>query len=218
MPSAKEPDIRDYLSKAWELVIAEPVLLIVGFFIISLILVASMAVLVGPLVLTGPLLLGYYQVIEKRLNGQEATFEELFAGFQDFPRSLVAGLLLCAVAFVGFMVSAVAGIILNHVPVLGTLASIVLNIAVGAAVTMVTCFVMPAVALSGAEPMTALQQNFQFASKRLQPMAILGAVITVLGAVGGVACGIGIVVTVPMAMVVQVLAYHRYFEPESASA
>ena len=75
-----EPDIKDYLTKAWELVLAEPVLMIVGFLVVSIILSISTAFVVG-LVLVGPTLVGFYQVIQKLLGRRG------LAGFNAFRQS-----------------------------------------------------------------------------------------------------------------------------------
>lgn len=209
-----EPDIKDYLTKAWELVIAEPVLMIVGFLVVSIILSISTAFVVG-LVLVGPTLVGFYQVIQKLLDGEPAAFEDLFAGFQDFVRTMVAGLLLCAFILVGSAVSTVLSIILGQIPCLGLIVAIPLSLAISLAVAAATFFLMPIVALSSEEPIEAMRQSLSFASAELKPVALLSLVFVALTFVGAVVCGVGLLLTGPMAMIVQVLAYNRYYLPRT---
>jgi hypothetical protein len=209
-----EPDIKDYLSKAWELVLAEPVLMIVGFLVIGAIITISSAFVVG-LLLVGPTLVGFYQVIQKLLNGEPAAFEDLFAGFQDFVRAMIAGLLLCAFVLVGSAVSSVVGFILGQIPCIGWIAVLPLALAVYLAVIAATFFLIPIVALSSTEPGEAMRQSLQFASAELKPVAMLSLVLLALSFVGFVVCGVGLLITGPMSMIVQVLAYNRYYLPRA---
>jgi hypothetical protein len=209
-----EPDIKEYLTKAWELVLAEPVLMIVGYLVIGVILSISSAFVVG-LLLVGPVLVGFYQVIHKLLNGEPAAFEDLFAGFQDFVRTMVAGLLLCAFILAGSAVSTVIGFILGNIPCLGLIVAIPLTVAISLAVIAATFFLMPIVALSSVEPVEALRQSLSFASAELRPVALLSLVFVALTCVGAAVCGVGLLITGPMSMIVQVLAYNRYYLPRT---
>jgi uncharacterized membrane protein len=209
-----EPEIKDYLIKAWELVLAEPVLMIVGYLVIGIILSLSSAFVVG-LLLVGPTLVGFYQVIEKLLNGEPAEFEDLFAGFQDFVRTMVAGLLLCAFILAGSAASTVISFLLAYIPCLGLLVAIPVTVAITLAVIAATFFLMPIVALSSEEPIEAMRQSLSFASDELKPVALLSLVFLALTCVGAAVCGVGLLLTGPIAMIVQVLAYNRYYLPRT---
>jgi uncharacterized membrane protein len=208
--SSQEPAYGAWVSEAWNLVLAEPVLLIIGWLVLAVIITISGVVAVGPLLLTGPLMVGYYLVIQKRLNGEPASFEDLFAGFQDFVRTMIAGLLFCAFWVAGTIINVIAGFILQFVPCLGWVVSVVLAIVVVLLVFAATFFLLPMVALSRIEPVDACKRSLEIASEEIKPVILLTLLIIGLQCAGTLACGLGLLITGPMAMVIQVLAYKRY--------
>lgn len=212
------PDYMGYVKRAWELTIAEPVLLIVGGLVVSLALLVSSVVVIGPLLLTGPLLVGYLLVIRRRLSGEPAEFEALFSGFQDFGRTLVAGLILCAFFIAGMAVTAILNIVLNLIPCIGTILGIVVGLAVSIAVGAVTFFYMPLVALTNVAPGEAASRCISYTMENLQQTAILALINTALILLGTLACGVGVVITFPMAAVIQVIAYRELFAPATGAA
>ncbi len=213
--SGTGPDLQAYLTKAWELVIAEPVLLIVGYAVITLAILFSSIVVVGPLILAGPLLVGYFQVIQKRIDGETAEFGDLFAGFQDFGRTLVVGLLVLGAHLAGTIVNLLVNLLLNSIPCLGTIIGFVLGIAIAVAVGAATFFVLQIVAFTNTAPVDALTQSFNFAMANMKDVVILSLVCNVLFMVGCLACGIGMLLTGPIAFVFMTIAYNQYFVPKA---
>jgi hypothetical protein len=212
-PAGDRVDVGRYLSEGWQLFTENPALMLGGFAIVFLILLISAITVVGPLVLVGPLMVGYYGIIEKLRNGRDAEFGELFAGFSDFARTCLAGLLVVLVFIIGAAVELVAGLILNHLPCIGQILSIVISLGVSLVTAALTLFVLPTVTLTPKSPMDALTANIEFAQKFMVPALLLAAVHIGLSLLGSALCLIGLLVTVPVASGFVMAAYHDYYAP-----
>lgn len=211
----QEPDIGAYVKRGWDLVAAEPALLIAGYAILAIIIIVSAVVVVGPFILCGPLLVAYYRVIAKLLDGKPAEFGELFAGFDEFGRLAVAGALFCGVQLgVGIILTGL-NFVLGHVPCIGSIIGMLLGLAAGVALAGALFFFFPIVAFSAAAPVDALSESMRFAQSNMKPMLLLGLVWLGLALLGSLVCGVGAFVTVPIAMVMQVEAYQRYYLPRA---
>jgi len=205
--AAPKMELGAYLSKAFDAVKADPVLLILGFAVVGLIIGASGITIIGPLIISGPLMFGYLRVVQKRLKGEPAEFGEIFGGFQDFTKALVTGLLY---GVIQFGVVAVVGMI----PILGTLLSPLAQIAVGAALY----FMLPIAALSDTQPVDALKNSFSFMKANLWPMVLLAFVMGLIGAAGFIACCVGVFVTMAITTTASVVAYNDYYLPNAPKA
>ncbi len=199
----RERELGAYLARAWELVTQDLVLFVVGYLVLALILSASAITVVGPIILAGPLAFGYLRVIQKRLQGSTASVGDIFEGFQDFAKSLVTVLLLALIGLVGTAVSAV----LVSLPCIGQMAGLGLYVVLSA----LLYFVVPIAALSDAGPGDAVSQSVRFCVDNFWPMLLLGLVTLVVGAAGVLACGVGALVTGPIALATNVIAYHEYY-------
>ena len=206
-------DLAGYLNSAWQLFTENPGLLIGGFAIVFIILLLSAITVVGPLILAGPLMAGYYGIIERLRNGHQAEFGELFAGFQDFGRTCVAGLLVILVFVLGAAVQLVVGFVLSHIPCLGQIVSIALSLAISLITAAATIFIIPTVVLSPRAAVDALSDNVRFAQRFVTPALLLAAVHVALSLVGSLVCGIGLLVTMPVASAFVLEAYHQYYRP-----
>lgn len=192
-----------YITRAWDLTTRDFVNVVVGYLIVAAILGASVITLVGPLILTGPLLFGYLWLIQKRLKGEAATVGSVFDGFKDFQKPFLAGLLLVV------MVVILAGInlLLNFIPLVGQLATLVLSFFVGS----LLYFYLPVAAFSDASPLEALLRSCRFCLDHIGPMLLLNLVTSAIMFGGILVCGIGMIFTVPFAMVICVVAYNEYY-------
>ena len=72
---------------------------------------ASSIVVVGALLLSGPLSLGLSKVLLKVLDEEKISVEMLFSGFEDFSRSIIAGLLISLYVFLWSLLLFIPGII-----------------------------------------------------------------------------------------------------------
>ncbi len=209
-------EVGPWLSEAWNVVMANPVPLIIGFLVITVAITVSALVVVGPFILAGPFLVALTVVAKRCLDNQSPEIGELFSGFQDFARTCVAGLLFMAVMVAAVVVNLILSFVLSFIPCLGTIIGFALGIVLQIAATALTFMFIPAVAFrSDLQPVDALTRSIQFATANLQPVGILAAVVTGLQVAGMLACGVGILVTAPLAIVFQVIAYERYYLPRS---
>jgi len=206
-------DLGAYLNRAWQLFTANPGLLVGGFAIVFIILLVSAITVVGPLILAGPLMAGYYGIIQRLRDGRETEFGELFAGFQDFARTCVAGLLVVLVLVVAAAASMIVGFVLGYIPCLGQILSFVVGLAVSVAAGAASMFVIPAIVATAKAPVEALSDNVRFAQRFVTPAVLLAVVHVTLGVVGSLVCLVGLLVTMPVASAFVMEAYHDYYRP-----
>lgn len=204
-------DLGAYLNRAWELFTANAGLLVGGFAIVFIILLLSAITVIGPLILAGPLMAGYYGMIQRLRDGRETEFGELFAGFQDFARTCIAGLLVVLILIIAAAVSMVVGFVLGHIPCLGQIVAVAVNLAVSVVAAAASMFVLPAIVVSTKAPVEALGDNVRFAQRFVTPALLLAAVHLALGIVGSLVCLVGLLVTMPVASAFVMEAYHSYY-------
>jgi len=210
---ADRVDLGGYLNRAWQLFTANPGLLVGGFAIVFIILLVSAITVVGPLILAGPLMAGYYGIIQRLRDGRETEFGELFAGFQDFARTCVAGLLVVLVLVIAAAISMIASFVLSHIPCLGQLLAVVVNLAVSVVAAAASMFVIPAIVVTNKAPVDSLSDNVRFAQRFVTPALLLAVVHVALGVVGSLVCLVGLLVTMPVACAFVMEAYHDYYRP-----
>ncbi|HOC42997.1 MAG TPA: hypothetical protein PKJ99_08255 [Thermoanaerobaculales bacterium] len=206
-------DVGGYLNRAWALFTANAGLLVGGFAIVFIILLLSAITVVGPLILAGPLMAGYYGIVQKLRDGREAEFGELFAGFQDFARTCVAGLLVVLVLVVAAAVSMIVGFVLGYIPCLGQILSFVISLAVSVVAGAASMFVIPAIVVTAKAPVEALSDNVRFAQRFVTPAVVLAVVHVALGVIGSLVCLVGLLVTMPVASAFVMEAYHDFYRP-----
>jgi uncharacterized membrane protein len=209
-------DLGGYLNRAWELFTANAGLLVGGFAIVFIILLLSAITVVGPLILAGPLMAGYYGMIQRLRDGRETEFGELFAGFQDFARTCVAGLLVVLVLLIAAAVSMVVGFVLGQIPCLGQIVSFAISLAVSVVAGAASMFVIPAIVVTAKQPVEALGDNVRFAQRFVTPALLLAVVHVALGMIGSLVCLVGLLVTMPVASAFVMEAYHSYYRPRIA--
>lgn len=100
-------------ARAREMMSAQMGNLIIVFLIYVLILsgLSSFSIGLAWLVVYGPLSVGIAAILLKLDRGENITVEELFSGFNDFSRTLVAGLLVSLYTFLWSLLLIVPGII-----------------------------------------------------------------------------------------------------------
>lgn len=209
-------DIGGWLSESWKVVTENAVILVAGFLVIAIALSLSSIVVVGPFILAGPFLVAFTKVSKRCLDGQSPEFGELFSGFEDFARTCIAGLLFMGVIVAKVIIDMVLNFVLAYIPCLGSILGIVISLGLQIAILALTLVFIPIVAFrDDVQPVDALTTSVQFAMDNLQPVGLLAAVLFGLNLVGMLACGIGVLITAPMAFIVQVIAYERYYLPRA---
>ena len=212
-PPGDRVDLGDYLGQGWQLFAENPALLGGGFAIVFVILLLSSITVVGPLILAGPLMAGYYGIVQKLRDGQEPEFGELFAGFSDFGRTCVAGLLVLLVFILGAVLNLVAGFVLGGIPFKMSPKEIVAMISICVVTAGATIFVLPAVAVSSRSATDALSDNVRFLQAHPTPALLLGLVHIGLSLLGSALCIVGLLVTMPIAAGFVMAAYHDFYTP-----
>jgi uncharacterized membrane protein len=154
---------------------------------------------------------GYYRIVQKLRDDQPAEFGELFAGFSDFGRTCVAGLLVMLVYILGAAINLAIGFVLGGVPCLGQVLSFALGIAIAVVSAAATVFILPAVAISPRSATDALADNVRFLQTQVTPALLLGAVHVGLSLVGSAVCVVGLLITMPVAAGFVMAAYHDYY-------
>lgn len=213
LPPGDRVDLGGYLGQGWQLFVQNPALLGGGFAIVFAILLLSSVTVVGPLILAGPLMAGYYGMVEKLRTGQPTEFGELFAGFSDFARTCVAGLLVLLVFIIAAAVELVASLVLGGIPCLGQILSFALGLAVSVGTAGATVFILPTVTLTGRSATDALSDNIAFLKAHPTPALLIGAVHIGLSLVGSALCVVGLLVTMPVASGYVIAAYHEFYRP-----
>jgi len=186
-------DFSACFSQAWETYKKNMLLLIGASFVASVLVSATIGILAGPI------LAGLMILILKILDGDSsAKFEDIFSQFDTFKVTF----LLCLAWGVG---AYIVILILMLIPIIGTIASLLVSVAVSA-------FLLFAVLLAAEEKldfMTASTRSFEILKANLWPLLGYTAVASILSSAGAIACGIGVIVTLPMFYLMMASAYRN---------
>ncbi len=178
------------LGAAWEVVMANPAVFIGGFLVVMLILTVAGFTYVGPLVLAGPLLFGLYVTTLKQLRTGQVEFGDVFGGFQQFLPAFLLGLVVSVFSSVGFFLCVIPGI-------------------------LVTIIYLPAYCIlhdqSEKDFWQAMETARQAVMADFGSWALLFLLILVLNLVGAIPCGLGLIVTFPLSVVMITMAYEKAF-------
>jgi len=213
-----EVDLGGYISKAWKLVTADLVLFVVGYLIVSAIILGSLIVIIGPLFVAGPLGIGFIRVVQKRMDGEPAAIGDIFAGFQQFSRGLVFVLLLVLIGLAVAIPLMIVAFVLSWIPCLGQIVTFALQIAVSLALQTVLFFAWPLVALSQDTPMDCIKKSITFALAHFWPLLVVAFVTGLISGAGMIACGVGVLFTAPLAIGISLVAYKEFYLPKSQAA
>jgi len=206
------------ISKAWDLVRADLALFILGYLIVILIILVSCITIVGPIIIGGPLMFGYLRIVQKRYRGEPAAIGDVFQGFQTFGKAFVTGLLLSLIIMAMYVVCFILGFILGFLPILGMILAPLAGFAIGTLVGAMIFFIMTVAAFSEASPTEAVSRSFKFCFANFWPMVLLSLVAGLIAMAGALACGVGALLTVPLAITISVVAYNEYYLPNAQSA
>ncbi|HMP72854.1 MAG TPA: hypothetical protein PKE55_06270 [Kiritimatiellia bacterium] len=190
--SAYEVNFSDWIQRAFRLYVDNIAVLIIASLITVVLSVASFSVLAGPMVA------GLLGIVLRAMDreGPKPEVIQLFDGFKVFLPALLFS--------VGLSLS--GGILMamfRYIPVIG------LPIGYGLVVGLVTLtlFTMPHIVEGGLDLVSALKKSVEMIRPALLPMMGYTLVIGILGAVGVMALGIGIAVTMPFYLCGQAVAY-----------
>jgi uncharacterized membrane protein len=159
-------------------------------FITGLVAAILSVVTIG--ILAGPLIGGFIIMILKLERGEKAEFNEIFAHFDKFIPTLI-------IAIIGMIISIVIGII----PFLG----IVLGFIVGPFINLVSALAIAFVVEKNIEPIDAIKRSYGFFMTNPGINWVYSLIIGILSGIGAIACGIGVIFTLPLSTVGMTIAY-----------
>ncbi|MDZ4857682.1 MAG: hypothetical protein SGI88_01765 [Candidatus Hydrogenedentes bacterium] len=195
IPARPNFDIAALVQKSWQIVQNNALPLIGGVLLFALIqglfnwlcymVLGNWARSLGQLILSGPLLLGYYGMALRAARGQSVQITNLFDGFQNFLHAFLANLFISVLVGIGTVLCVLPGLFALMIYLLTYLF------------------------------MSDRKYDFwkSLESSRQTIMADLGAwlplflVFLLLIIAGALACGIGLLITAPIAAVMLSLAY-----------
>ena len=166
-----------------------------------------LAVLVGAAscsICAGPMICGVLAIVLALLRGKDPkpSVGDVFNGFSRF---LPAFLTLLVVGLVFSVVST----ILMIVPILGWIAMLAINWFVAPTVTFWALLLVTDQDATFGEALTTPFKLLQ--DKRFWPMALVSFVAGLVGALGAIACGIGVFLTLPLTYCIIGAAYEQIY-------
>ena len=196
--STGDPIVRigDWIREAWEIFISDA-----GMFMLAGLVYALLTGLCFP-ILFGPLTCGMYLMVFERMRGGRVDIGRLFAGFDYFGQSLVAGLIYCALIFVG-MLLVVVGFAFLMIPSL-------IGIAVWVIAQTVFLFTFQLIIEQRMSATEAIAASYNKIRENLGEFLLLSLVLWAISAAGS-SVVIGFVVTVPLTFSLTALAYRDFF-------
>lgn len=179
----------EMITDSWETVKTNAGPLIGGCLLVVIIIVGAGAIPFANLVVQGPLQFGLYAVALRAVRGQSVEFPEIFSGFQRFVPTFVAGLLITILALAGAIFCIIPGIVI-------------------AILYLPTFFIMSD---DGLDFWPAMEKSRTVVWNNFAQWALLSLALFVLNLIGSIPCGLGLLVTAPMSLVVIAKAYELEF-------
>ena len=162
----------------------------------SLIAILLSVVTIG--ILAGPMLAGLILITLKLLDREKPKPEvgELFKGFDYFLQSFLFIVVWGVAVFIAMS-------IVGLVPFIGALASLFLSLAAGA----LLMFGLFLIVDKGMDFWPASLESFNVVKTNFWPFLGLSIVAGIIGSIGAIACGIGVVITLPIQYCILTVAY-----------
>ena len=161
------------LSGAWGLFKKNPLTHVVATLLVGVVSSVSSGLL------TGPMVVGYMRMIAKEQRGEAAQIGDVFRGFDDFVPAFVAGLISLLVVSLGLMLCFIPGLLILALP------SVALSL----------------VAQGEKDGVAAFNQAWRIVTQNLGAAFWCALVLSIVGGLGVLLCGIGVLVTGPLSMI-----------------
>ena len=188
-----EIDIGSAIKRGWELVMAN-----VGVLVVATVLTWAINVGLGFIpvirwgggVIIGSVLhAGLMLMFIRRIRGERVELGDLFAGFNFALPLIIAGLLMTALTFVGFLLCILPGIYL--------------------AVSYV--FVLPLIIDKKLDFWPAMEVSRQVVHARWWAMFLFAIVLVLIICAGALLCGVGLIIAAPVAIAAVSYVYEDLF-------
>ena len=175
--------------------------------LVSLVVLVLSGVTLG--ILAGPMMAGMILVTMALYDRRQPPpqFGDVFQGFQHFAQMFLFFL-------IWFLIMFVISLILQIIPILGQLASLVLFLVVPALLMFAPYLIVDrkmAFWPASMESIRMVRTNFW-------PFLGLGIVASILGQIGGIACGVGVIFTLPIQACVLTAAYRNVYRGAAAES
>ena len=172
--------VESSLRESWELFKDDLVLYLVATLLVFVISAVTLGICAGPMIV------GFIQLVRKRMRGQEGTATDVFDGFSEFGASLIAMILIGIGVFIGSVLLVLPGLIFGFI----------------------TAFTFHAIALDGLGATSAIGQSYRLIKENLAPSFALLLIVAVLNAIGG-SIIFGSLLATPFSLIVMTIAYQR---------
>lgn len=172
--------VESSLRESWALFKDDLVLYLVATLLVFVISAVTLGICAGPMIV------GFIQLVRKRMQGQEGTATDVFDGFSEFGASLIAMILIGIGVFIGTVLMVLPGLIFGFI----------------------TAFTFHAIALDGLGATSAIGQSYTLIKENLAPSFALLLIVAVLNAIGG-SIIFGSLLTTPFSLIVMTIAYQR---------
>lgn len=167
------PDIGACVSAGIKGLRNDPVTHIVSTLLVAIIAHVSFGVLAGPMIV------GYMRLVMIEEQGGKASIGDVFKGFDDFVPALLAVLVAGIVVGAGFVLCIIPGVlIMALVPTAAYL-----------------------VAVGDKDGINALKRAWGMVRENLVGSSLCALVLAIIGSLGAILCGVGIVITMPIALI-----------------
>ncbi len=130
-------------------------------------------------VLSGPMMVGYMRMIKREDEGTKAEIADVFKGFDDLVPALLAVLVSSIIVGIGFMLCFIPGLlVMALVPTSAYL-----------------------VAVGEKDGINAIKRAWDAIKANLLGSVFCALVLGIVGSIGGILCGIGMIITLPIAFI-----------------
>lgn len=164
-------DMGACISYGWERLKGNPGFMIVSFLVIAL----AQSFTVG--ILAGPIMVGFMRGLQKEDQGRQAEIGDLFSAFGDFVPALIAFYVSAFAVVIGFILCIIPGLLLAPMPWIA----------------------LYLVAAGEKDGMAAVKRAWEIVTGNLVNLALTSFVIGLVGGLGQLACGVGVLATMPIA-------------------
>ena len=131
-------------------------------------------------ILTGPMMVGYMKMIKTEDEGGKVEIGDIFKGFDDFVPALVAVLVSSVAVSIGVMLCIIPGLLII------------------ALVPLSAYFVAVAGEKDG---INAIKRAWALVKENLVSSCLCALVLGIVGSLGSVLCGVGMLLTLPIAFI-----------------
>ncbi|MBN1561983.1 hypothetical protein JW998_17150 [candidate division KSB1 bacterium] len=181
----KQVNLGDWISRAWDMVIAD----IGSFIILGLIYIAIIAItsgtVIGEFFFIGPLSVGFFFVIFEKMRGKDINIGDITKGFSFFIAAILSNILIALFIAVGLIFCIIPGLI------------------IAALYIFTPAFIVE----KKLDFWQAMEASRKVVMNHLLEMVIFTLILGLINFAGLLLCGIGLLFTVPLSFAAMAIAY-----------